>query len=187
MSVEQKLLTANDLWEMPEVPGKRFELVDGELIEMPGAGMLHNLIAALIYELIRDFAREHDLGLAFTDGLGYVIRRDPDQVRIPDASFVASDRLPAEGIPESFSPVAPDLAVEVVSPNDNASDLHEKVQEYLGAGVQTVWVVWPRLRSVTVHHADGTSRDLGQEDEIDGGDVLPGFGVPVASFFEQVD
>ena len=87
---------------------------------MPGAGALHNSIAALVYELLRGFVRAHDPGLAFTDGVGYVLARAPDQVRIPDASFVSWERVPVEGVPEGFWPLAPDLAVEVVSPNDRA-------------------------------------------------------------------
>jgi Uma2 family endonuclease len=160
VSVEQKLLTAEDLWRMPEASDKRFELVDGELVEMPGAGMLHNLLAAMIYGIIRDFVQAHDLGLAFTDGLGYILQRDPDQVRIPDASYLAHDRLPEGSVIEGFAPTAPNLAVEVVSPNDSATELQEKVQDYLEAGTQAVWVVWPKLRSISVHLPDGSSRAL---------------------------
>lgn len=184
MSVEQKLLTAEDLWEMPEVPGKRFELVDGELVEMPGAGMLHNLIAMFIYELLRNHDPDRTLGLVFGDGLGYILRREPDRLRIPDVSFISRDRMPEGGILEGFSPVAPDLAVEVVSPHDSASDLHDKVQDYLEAGTQLVWVVWPRRRSVTVHSAGGSSREIGPDGELDGGDLLPGFRAMVAALFE---
>lgn len=184
MSVEQKLITAEELWEMPEVPGKRLELVDGEVVEVPGAGMLHNLIAMLIYELIRDRVRERDLGLVFGDGLGYILSRNPDRVRIPDVSFLSSQRMPEEGVLEGFSPVAPDLAVEIVSPSDRADILHDKVHDYLDAGTQMVWVVWPKRSSVSVHGADGFVRELGSDDTLDGGDVLPGFQTRVGDLFE---
>jgi Uma2 family endonuclease len=187
MSVEQKMMTAEDLWEKPEIPGKRFELVDGELVEMPGAGMVHNLIAAVIYGFIRDFVQANDLGWAFTDGLGYVLSRDPDQVRIPDASYLAHERLPDGRVVESFAPAAPNLAVEVVSPNDSATELQEKVQDYLDAGIQAVWIVWPKLRSVTVHLPDGSSRVRGVGSDLEGGDILPGFSIPIASIFESID
>ena len=84
MSVKQHLVTAEELWEMPEVPGKRFELVDGELVEMPGAGAEHVWIAFALAQLLNDFARQHHLGFAVPDGLAYVLRRNPDHVRIPE-------------------------------------------------------------------------------------------------------
>ena len=183
MSVKQ-LLTAEQLWELPEAPGKRHELVKGELVEVPGAGALHGLIVGLIYRLLAAFVGEHGLGYAFGDGVGYILGREPDLVRIPDASYVARERFPEGGIPEGFWPIAPDLAVEVVSPHDRAEDVHDKVREYLAAGARLVWVLWPRSRAVTVHTAGVAPRELGDADELNGGDVLPGFRVRVADLFE---
>ncbi len=183
MTVKQ-LVTAEGLWALPEIPGKRFELVRGELIEVPGAGGLHSLIAGLLYRLLAAFANERDLGLAFGDGTGYIIARAPDIVRIPDASFVSWGRIPEGGIPEGYIPLAPDLAIEVVSPGDRADDVHDKVREYLEAGTRLVWILWPRHRSVAVHEPGGLARELRPDDELDGGDVLPGFLVRVAELFE---
>ncbi len=185
MSVKQ-LLTAEQLWAMPEAPGKRYELVKGELVEVPGAGGLHGFIAGLIYRLIAAFDEQRDeqrLGYAFPDGVGYIIGRDPDVVRIPDVSFVSRARLPTGGIPEGFIPFAQDLAVEIVSPGDRAEDVYGKVREYLTAGARLVWVVWPRHRAVTVYTANGEVRELREGDELDGGAVLPGFRVRVAELF----
>src|SRR5919199_1785111 len=95
---EQRLMTAEELWALPERPGVRYELVEGEPVEVPGAGALHNLIAALVYRLLYDFVSGRDLGLVFTDGLAYVLGRDPDRIRIPDVSFVSRERIPAGGI-----------------------------------------------------------------------------------------
>ncbi len=186
MSIEQakRLVTAEELWEMPEVPGKRYELVKGELIEVPGAGALHNLIAALVYRLIYAHTRDKRLGVVFTDGVGYILGRRPDHIRIPDVSFVSVERIPNGDVPEGYLPLAPDLAVEVVSPNDRAHDVYAKVREYLDAGVRLVWVLWPRHRSVTVYSSTGEMRDLREGDVLDGGDVLPGFQVRVAELFE---
>lgn len=181
---EKRLMTAEELWAMPEVPGKRFELADGELVEVPGSGGVHNLIAALLYELIRDGVRNQQRGWVFTDGVGFLLQRDPDVVRIPDVAFVARERMPGGQVPEGFVETAPDLAVEVVSPNDSANQVHEKVREYLEAGVRLVWVLWPRFRSVSVYSADGSYRELGADDELDGGEVLPGFRVKVEKLFE---
>ncbi len=183
MTVKQRL-TADELWEMPEVPGKRYELVEGELVEMPGAGMLHNFIVGLLYRLIDAYAREHQLGVAFSDGLGYLIRRDPDILRIPDVSFLSRARLPEGQIVSGYCPVAPDLAVEIVSPNDRFSDVLAKVHEYLAAGTRLVWVVWPEGQMVIVHGSDGVA-ELGPEDVLSGEDVLPDFEVRVKQLFEQ--
>jgi Uma2 family endonuclease len=180
---EKTLLTAEDFWEIPDVAGKRFELVEGELIEMPAAGGTHGYIVKVLLRLLDPFVVANDLGEVFGDGLGYIISRDPDVVRVPDVSFVARERIPAGGIPEGFIPFAPDLAVEVVSPNDRADDVHDKVREYLGAGTRMVLVLWPKHRSVSVHEPGLVARELGPEDELDGGDVLPGFRVRVGELF----
>lgn len=182
MNVKQRM-TAEDVWDLPERDGMIYEMIDGELREVPGATVLHGLIVAVVFELIKGFARQHDLGLVLPDGVGYVLRRDPDQLRIPDVSFVAWDEVPDEGIPEAFWEGAPTLAVEIISPNDRAVDIHDKVRAYLTAGTRLVWVLWPQQTSVTVYDPDG-QRELGPDDELGGGDVLPGFRVRVGDLFE---
>lgn len=185
MSVTQ-LLTAEQLWALPGVPGKRYELVGGELVEVPGAGGLHGLLVKVFLRLLDPFVLAHRLGEVFADGVGYIIARGPDVVRIPDVSFIARERLPAGGIPEGFIPGAPDLAVEIVSPGDRAEEVYGKVREYLDAGARLVWVVWPRHRTVTVYTPDGQVRERREGDELDGGDVLPGFQVRVAELFAAI-
>ncbi len=178
-------MTAEELWEMPEAPDRRYELVDGELIEVPGATGLHALIVGQLFLLLQAFARDSDLGVAFPDGAAFILRRGPDHVRIPDVSFISWDRVPAEGVPgEGYMPVAPDLAVEIVSPGDQADDIHDKVRQYLESGVRLVWVLWPKTGTVSVHVPGGASRELGPEDELDGGQVLPGFRVRVSELFD---
>ena len=183
MSVKQ-LLTAEEAWELPEAPGKRFELVRGELLETPASGALHNFIVGILFRMLDGFVRPRRLGVVATDGAGYIVSRNPDTIRVPDVSFVSRERVPEGGIPESYWPFAPDLAVEIASPGDRASEPREKVREYLRAGGRLVWVVRPRDRSVTVHDSDGGVRELREEDEIDGGNVLLGFQVAVADLFK---
>ena len=180
----ERLLTAEEFWALPDVPGKRYELVRGEPVEIPPAGAAQGLIVSSICYLLLTFVSSRELGCVCGDGVGYILARDPDLVRIPDVSFVARERVPAGGIPEGFWPLAPDLAVEIVSPNDRAEEVQGKVREYLAAGSRLVWVVWPRLRLVTVHEAGGGYRELGPDDDLDGGDVLPGFRVRVAELLE---
>ncbi len=184
MSVEQKLVTAEELWEMPEVPGKRFELVDGEVIEVSPSNDLHMAIVEIVYKRLDRFVEQHNLGLVRFDGLGYVIRRAPDQVRVPDASFVAWDRVPDPRPSARFWEGPPTLAAEVVSFQDLANDVYERVQDYLDAGTQQVWLVWPRQRSISVYRPDADTRELGPDAVLDGGDVLPGFSVSVGDLFE---
>jgi len=183
MSVKQ-LVTTEELWDMPEVPGKRLELVDGEVVEVPGAGELHMAIVILLFKLLDRFVEDHDLGLVRPDGLAYVLHRGPDQVRIPDVSFVEWASVPEGEISEGFWEGAPTLAVEVVSPNDRADDIYHRVQDYLQAGAKQVWVLWPRQQSVSVYRPDADTRELGPDAGLDGADVLPGFSVRVGDLFD---
>lgn len=178
-------MTAEQMWELPDVPGKRFELIDGELIEVPGAGAFHGLIVGIVYSVLATAARQAG-GLAFPDGVSYILSRRPDVVRIPDASFVARSNVPQDGVPVGFWPIGPDLAVEIVSPHDRAADIQAKTRDYLDAGTQRVWVLWPGTRSVTISDATGASRQLGPDDALDGGDLLPGLRVRVADLFPPV-
>ncbi|HEV2107565.1 MAG TPA: Uma2 family endonuclease [Thermomicrobiales bacterium] len=183
MSVKH-LTTIEDLWEMPEKPGVRFELVDGELIEVPGAGVVHGLISALLYRLLYTFVEEHNLGIVLHDGVGFILASDPPRLRIPDVSFVSWRRVPLTGFPEGFWPGPPDLAVEIVSPHDRAEDVHAKVRNYIDAGSEAVWVLWPREQSVTVHLPDEPARELLATDVLDGGAVLPGFSTRASDLFD---
>jgi len=105
-------------------------------------------------------------------------------VRIPDVSFVAWESVPEGDVSERFWEGAPTVAVEVVSPNDRADDIHDRLQDYLEAGTRQVWVLWPRRRSMSVYGPDVDTRELGPDDRITGGDILPGFDARVGDLFE---
>ena len=192
MSVQQQrgtattCLTAEEFARLPETEGVRAELVEGCVVEMPPAGVPRNEIAFHIAFLIYQFVRQHRLGWASGDGTGYVIFGERESVLVPDASFVAAERIAAEGKPETYWPFAPDLSVEVVSPNDSAAAIHDKVWRYLEAGTRLVWVIWPERRQITEFGVAGI-RELGIEDTLDGGEVLPGFSVAVADIFAVAD
>ncbi len=181
--VVTQLITAEQLMEMSDDPGKRFELVNGEVVEVPFAAHLHARIVMTLVYLLSTFVRAHDLGEVYGDGLGYLITRMPDTVRSPDVSFLSAERIPEEGFPV-FVPFAPEFAIEVVSPNDQADEVHDKVYQYLAAGTRLVWVIWPKTRSVSVFGNGSTNGEFGPEAELDGGDVLPGFRVRVANLFD---
>jgi Uma2 family endonuclease len=182
MAVTQ-LITAEQFIDLPDIPGKQLELVQGEVIEMPPPSLMHNLIAGLIYQLLATFASEQDIGLVFGDNTGYLLSQAPDTMRIPDISLVLWEHVPESGMPERFWSTPPDLAVEVVSPHDRASDVHDKVHQYLASGTLLVWVLWPTTQSVSIFGQNGMRDELDPRGELDGGDVLPGFRVRVADLF----
>jgi Uma2 family endonuclease len=111
---------------------------------------------------------------------GFILHRNPDTVRGPDVFYVRAERLPPTGIPEAFWELAPDLAVEIVSPGDSAEEVREKVRDYLAAGTRLVWVIYPRTEEVVVHTPDGLARTYGQDAVLEHFEVLPGFACPVA-------
>lgn len=136
--------------------------------------------------MIGNFVNEHSLGLVFAPDCGYQIYADdPDKVRFPDGSFVCSGRLPNDEPPDGHVRIAPDWALEVISPNDLAWKVQVKVQEYLEAGVQVVWVVYPDSREILIYRADQDVKRLSINDQLTGGDVLPGFACGVADIFIQ--
>ena len=172
--------TAEDLARL-EDGAARYDLIRGELIKLNPAGFRHGNLAAAFAQYLRDFVRREHLGVVVGAETGF--RLGPDTVLGPDAAFVRSDRLPPESEWDAFLPLAPDLAVEIVSPSDRATYVMDKVMEYLDAGVRMVWIVEPRRRTVTIYRADHAARVLTEADALDGEDVLPGFSLPVAEFF----
>ena len=161
----------------------RYELVKGELYEMPPAGASHGDIAMEIGSRLRVYVKANQLGRVFAAETGFVLRLDPDTVRAPDASFVAEDRLPPGDLPTGFLEFAPDLAVEVVSPGDRPGEVREKVEDWLRAGTRLVWVVHPSTRSVTVYRSMEDVQELSEEDTLEGATVLPGFSCSVRELF----
>jgi Uma2 family endonuclease len=175
-------ITPEQLLEMPD--GDRYELIDGKLVERD-MGAESSLVAAAIIELLRHFGRTHDLGKVFAPDCGYQIFPDrPRLVRYPDASFIARGRLPGDKVPKGHVRIHPDLAVEVVSPNDTADEVEAKRVEYLGAGTRLVWIVFPQARTVHVYPQPGPPSVLTASDELSGEDVLPGFTCRVSDLFE---
>jgi Uma2 family endonuclease len=150
---------------------------------MPPTGGEHGDVALNVGFLLKGYIKAHDLGIVCAAETGFILKRNPDIVRAPDASFVAKERIPAEGIPRGYWPFAPDLAVEVVSPHDRFEEVQEKVAQYLAAGTRLVWVVLPKTRTVLVSRSLREVRSLGLGDELNGEDVIPGFTCQVAECF----
>jgi Uma2 family endonuclease len=182
MTVEQKLMTADDLLNMPD-DGMRHELVRGKLRTMPPGSLGHAGRSLDIAASLRSVVRSKDLGLVTAGEAGFRLTSDPDTVRSPDAAFVRRERLAGINLERGYYPGAPDLAVEVISPNDLYTEVDEKVAEWLEHGTRLVFVVNPRRRTVAVHRPGRDVRILGVDDVLDGEDVVPGWTLPVRELF----
>lgn len=177
-------LTAEDLFRLA-LSDLRAEVVRGDLVREPPAGFGHGVHASRIGSFLQSWVEEHRAGVVCGAETGFVLFRDPDTVRAPDAAYVSRDRVARVTDREPFFEGAPDLAVEVVSPGDTAPDVAAKVRDYLAAGSRQVWILRPRERTVTVHRPGAPPHHLGAADTLDGGDVLAGFSLPVARIFGE--
>jgi Uma2 family endonuclease len=175
-------LTTIDEFARIDEPG-RFDLIRGEIVRMRPAGFRHGVYASRIATALSVHVSSNDMGEVPTSDTGYVLSIDPPVVLCPDTSFVRAERLPEGDYPEGFLEHPPDIAVEVVSPSDRMADVNAKVDEYIRSGTALVWVVEPRRRTVTVYRPDLSVQLLVEDDVLDGGDVLPGFNLPVSSIF----
>jgi len=183
MSISTSPVTADQLLRMPH-DGNRYELIAGELKMMSPAGSEHGFVVVRLTLPLAQHVQEKGMGCVLGAETGFRIAENPDTVRAPDISYVRKTRIPSEGIPESFWPGPPDLAVEVVSPSDTFQQVDEKIKAWLAAGCLAVWVVDPRLRTVTVHRSATEITTCTEKDTLDGGDVVPGFRCPVKKIFE---
>lgn len=176
-------LTADQLLHLVE-RGTRYELVEGMLIERPLGGGEHGLVCASILGRLGELLDTHPEigGSLFNTGTGFRIARNPDTVRAPDVAYVSAARLPQARVP-GYPELAPDLVVEVVSPNDTASEIQRKVDDWLQAGVQLVWVLYPATRSAMVYRADGGVALLHEDDALDGEGVFSGFSCRLGDLF----
>jgi Uma2 family endonuclease len=181
MATTTRYVTDDELLQAPR-DGQKYERVDGELRVSP-AGFRHEGVAMALAARLWVFVTGRQLGhvVGSSAGFRWPARRAerPDNVRSPDVSFVAAGRFPDERWPVGFAPLAPDLAVEVLSPNDNSRDVLEKIGEYLDAGTRMVWVLDPEKRIAAIYRSLTDVRVIGETDRLDGEDVVPGFACPL--------
>ena len=181
MTTTPQLLTADDLWRMPN--NQRRELVKGELRTMAPAGFEHGAVIMNLSVRLAQHVNANRLGVVVGAETGFVLARNPDTVRGADVAFVSTACLPQGPLPISFFPGAPDVAVEVVSPGDTMVEVQEKVGDYLAGCTKVVWVVNPRHKTVTVHRPQTPPFVLRQADTLTGDDVVPGFSCAVSEIF----
>ena len=191
MEVRERHITAErffELMDQPEYLDRVIELVEGELIEMSKPTRIHGIVLANLAAEIVFFVKRSGLGEVNAGDTGFVLERGEhgaDTVRGLDIAYVSNARAPD---PPDFTwyEIGPDLAVEVVSPNNKTSDTHLKVMQLLNAGTRLVWLVYPETRTIEAHTSDGAVT-LREHDTLSGGAVLPGFETPVSDIFPSRD
>jgi Uma2 family endonuclease len=180
------LMSPEEFLVYPLSDDERAELIRGEVRVTPPPGAPHALVVVNLVVLLSAHVKRQRAGQVFADGAGYQLADLPRTVRAPDASFVRADRLPKEGVGPGFLKLAPDLAVEVLSPSETTSAIEEKLDDYRACGTPLIWVVDPVRRTVMIVASDALVRLLREGDTLDGGRVLPGFTCGVAEIFEGV-
>ncbi len=189
MIVERQYISADEflgIVELPEYADRRLELVEGEIVDTPFSNPIHAGILISLSTTINVFVTKHSLGQVVGGDAPFVLEQSPvgrDTIRGIDIAYLSYDRFPG---PLTTQPlrVAPDLAVEIVSPSNSASDIAKKIQQLLDAGTDLIWIVYPELRSVAVHSKSGATTLL-EDDSLSGVDVLPGFVLPVREIFPR--
>lgn len=179
--------TAATFWEwitQAEKSNKRLFLLDGEIYEMPPTGWLHGSFTSKLNHLIEDFVTENNLGSVTAAETGYQL--SDHTVLAPDVGFIAAARVPTP-LPDGFVPFAPDLAIEVVSPSNSASEIHAKVEQYIQHGTRLVWIIYPKTQKVAVYRATSDKEAIlefiDQAGVLDGGEILPNFALPLSYLF----
>jgi Uma2 family endonuclease len=173
------LLTLAEFEALPD-DGNKYELNQGELVVMPPPKSVHTLIIDCIYQILSPYVRDQRIGRVFVEA-GYLLTRDPVfTLRQPDVSFLSAARLKV--LDDGYFAGAPDLAIEVVSPGNDAAELDEKVAQYLAYGSKEAWVFYPKTRSILIHQSGLRVRKLSDQDTITT-DLFPGWSARVADFF----
>jgi Uma2 family endonuclease len=177
--------TETDVIELHERHDILCELIDGTLVEKT-MGWQESELAIIIARLLGDFVSRHRLGKVFgSDGM---FRLEEDEIRIPDVAFISKQRFAGRTLNRgAFWELGCDLAVEVISPSNTRREMERKLSDYFAAGVVAVWLVYPKSREVVVYSSPNDSIALSGDDLLDGGAILPGFSLPVAQIFAELD
>lgn len=180
MVLAMKLVTAEELLAMPAEDAV-IELIDGEIKRMSPAGFQHGRIAMLIGASLSAYVRQRGLGEVAAAETGFILRRNPDTVRAPDVAFVSKERVVET---TGYFAGAPDLAVEVISPNDTYTEVNAKVLDWLRSGVRLLIVIDPSKKSAMVHRSMTEMLRIGVDESLSGGDVVPGWELPLRDLFD---
>ncbi|HUY90386.1 MAG TPA: Uma2 family endonuclease [Pirellulales bacterium] len=181
MAPTSPIMTAYELIGLPsgEV---RYELIRGKLHTMPLSGWEHGIVTAELSMQVATYVEKHDIGVVFAGGTGFQLEHSPDTVLAPDLAFVDRSRVPPTGVPEGYWQGPPDLAVEVLSPDDSTTQVNAKTDAWLSHGAGEVWLVDPKKRTVSIHRPAEAPVVLTENDSLASG-LLPGFSCGVAEIF----
>lgn len=182
MTTQTRLMTAEELLDLPD-DDRRYELIRGELLTMAPAGEEHGLIAHELALSLGQHVKGRDLGRVYAAETGFKLSSNPDTVRAPDIAFISRANFEDTAPSHTFREGAPDLVVEVISPNDRASEVEIKVRDWLSHGAKMVVTVNPRAKLVTVYRGPDNIHMLSEGDVLDGGDVVPGWQLPLDELF----
>ena len=176
-----RTITDEELLQLPK-DGNKYEVVDGELVVSPGAGVPHEKLVIKLAVRLGAYVEAHKLGDVLGSSALYVL--PSGNKRSPDLSFVTAGRLDAPGVSRVFPQLAPDLAIEVVSPSDSPQRVLDKVGEYLESGVRLVWVIDPENRRAVIHRALSSAQQITADGVLAGEDVVPGFSCRLSEILE---
>jgi Uma2 family endonuclease len=179
---EERLMTGEELARRPDL--NPCELVNGRVVPMAPAGHIHGAAESRLDVRLALYAEETGSGLVLVGEVGIYTRRNPDTVRGADIVFISHERYALCG-PTAFLDVAPELVVEILSPEDRPGQVQDKIREYLSAGVDRVWFVNPRRRSVFIYRSSGQVEALEVGDTLRDEEILPGFSLPLAELFQE--
>ena len=183
LAVEQKSINVDEFIARPD--WRDYELVAGRLVVRKIMGFRESYVALTIGVILRQFVDANRLGFVLGSDLGFRCFENHDTLRRPDVSFITSARLKADQLTAGYVTIPPDLAIEVVSPNDLAYEVEQKVEEYLDAGIRMVWVVFPNTKTINIYHSDRSVQKLSEANTIIAAEVIPGFSAPVRAIFEM--
>ncbi len=176
--------TEDDLLKLSARTDRIYELVDGVLVEKP-MGMLESGLACVVIRLLGNYVEEQDLGLV--TGADGTLRLMPGLVRIPDVAFISFQQIPSRTWPaEPIPDLAPDLAVEVLSPSNTPGEMKRKLKDYFLSGVRLVWFIDPQARTGSIYTAPDQERSIAENESLDGGEVLPGYTLPLSQVFARL-
>jgi Uma2 family endonuclease len=182
MTITTRFMTAEELERSPNRDGL-WEVIDGELVEVTGTGGEHAVVTFAIMLRLGNFVTPRRLGTILLPDSSIVLAENPLVLRSPDTGFIRADRLPLDQIPRGYIRVVPNLIVDVRSPGDSRPAMMAKGKMWLEAGATLVWLIDPITELATVLDRSGEPREFTPDDTLDGGDVLPGFQLPVRDIF----
>ncbi len=182
--IKDKVWTDEEFMALAD-DGNRYEIIDGELVNLGNSGMEHGNIGIFLGGLIEIFVRQHNLGVTCDSSTAFKMKGG--NKRSPDISFVSKERLIGlKRLPKGFFDGAPDLVVEIISPGNTFDEIHTKIEEYFESGTRLLWVIHPDERYVLVYHSAQPDRLLRGDDILDGEDVILNFKVPVNELFRTL-